>query len=195
MGMIQRQEAQCIYLNDQEAYLKGLRAFFRDLSERLDLLPNLWKIRDFYTIKIYVHGLKSAAHNIGAASFSILSEQMEIWAKNLDEGNIEKNFDSYLEEAGKLQDELEIILVEAEKQSIQEEITLPQRNSIDKNILLQMCKAAEEMDMLELEENLKELQQYRYEQEQALFLKQLIQEEENFEYDEIIRLLREYLEK
>jgi hypothetical protein len=103
------------------------------------------------------------------------------------------NLRKYLSEAQSLYQELTGVLdEEAEKRKIAD-ADLEKREQMDTEILLKMKQAAEEMDMMQMEDCLEELQKYQYYDKPSAFLKKLIQEEEEFEYNEIARLLSDYL--
>lgn len=195
MGMIQQQDALSVYQDNHEAYLKGLRAFSKDLSDRVELLPGLYSERDFHTFTIYVHGLKTAARNIGAISFSEFSAQMLEWSKKADEHSIRTNLRRYLSEANHLYEELRHVLEEEARKKKLADAGLERREQMDTEVLLKMKQAAEEMDMMQMEDCIEELQKYQYYEKPSAFLRKLIHEEEEFEYNEIARLLSAYLNR
>ncbi len=79
------------------AYLELLDLFYMAGVQKVDLLKKLIEEQNIKNYVIEVHGLKSAAANIGALSLSEMAKQHEVSGKASDIDFIRKNADSLLE--------------------------------------------------------------------------------------------------
>jgi CheY-like chemotaxis protein/HPt (histidine-containing phosphotransfer) domain-containing protein len=91
-------------------YLHFLDIFYMDGLKKLKLIDELAKKKSYDEYKIQVHGLKSAAANIGAFSLSDMAKQLEKASADKDADYVEKNNTKLLKVYAKLLKDISEVL-------------------------------------------------------------------------------------
>jgi CheY-like chemotaxis protein len=93
-----------------EDYLHFLDIFYMDGIKKKKLIDDLAKDKSYNDYKIQVHGLKSAAANIGAFYLSDMAKGLEMAAAERDEKYVEENHPKLLKAYAQLLDDIEGVL-------------------------------------------------------------------------------------
>jgi len=72
------------YCNGQEAYLKILRGYCKEVETILKQLEAQYKENDWKNYTIVVHGLKSSMYSVGATAVADMAKKLELAGKNSD---------------------------------------------------------------------------------------------------------------
>ena len=81
---------------DERMYIETLTIFHEDGLDRIRKIKDCLETRDFSLYTIYVHAIKSAAANIGAAGLSEQAYKLETAGQNEDTGYIDANNDAFI---------------------------------------------------------------------------------------------------
>ncbi|MBR1441901.1 MAG: response regulator, partial [Firmicutes bacterium] len=91
-------------LNDEEFYYEMIETYVK--SDRRNELENAYNNKDLKKYETYVHAVKGTSLNIGADKLSESAKKLEFAAKEGDVGYIEENHKIFMENYGKLINEL-----------------------------------------------------------------------------------------
>lgn len=188
--LFRQSDALPVYREDYAMYLDVLRAFRKDLQDAQKTLLQVRSEKDYQGFTICVHGLKSASRSIGALEFGKLSEQMEQYGKAQDEKRIADALEQYRKIAEQLCEAVGDTLHREELLKKNQGSACEEAQELNRQTLEKLCTAAQEMDMLQIDSCLQDLRQFSYPKESQNFLNQLIQKADDFEYDEIVDLLK-----
>lgn len=164
-----------------------LKSYYYQVSEIAENLPRLYQ-EDFETFLIQVHGMKGASQNIGAVLAGNLAEQMEQEGKKGNKAYIEGQMEEFL---AVLQRTLEWVKKKIEEVPVER----PKRERIEKSQLASLAETLEEFELEEARKELEQITQYSYsarEEEMLFDLERLIV---NLEYDEAVKVVREFLKE
>ncbi len=164
-----------------------LKSYYYQVSEIAENLPQLYQ-EDFETFLIQVHGIKGASRNIGAVLAGNLAEQMEQEGKKGNRAYIEDQLEEF---SAVLQRTLEWVKKKIEEVPVER----PRKEKLEKSELVYMAERLEEFELEEAQEELEKVLQYSYSarEEELLFdLERLIV---NLEYDEAVKVIREFLKE
>jgi HPt (histidine-containing phosphotransfer) domain-containing protein len=132
-----------------EDYLDLLDMFYTDGLRKIKYIEELAKKEDISNYKIEVHGLKSAAANVGAFDISEMAKRHEEAAKEMDVEYIRSHYAELLEEYQALLSEIESVLKKKQHGSFEK------KESADLTVI-------EESDMLKrVDEALHKLEQFQ----------------------------------
>lgn len=162
-----------------------LKSYYYQVSEIAKNLSQLYQ-EDFETFLIQVHGIKGASRNIGAVLAGNLAEQMEQEGKKGNRAYIEGQLEEF---STVLQRTLEWVKRKIEEVSVER----PKGEKLERSQLVYMAEKLEEFELEEAQEELEKIMQYSYsaKEEELLFdLERLIV---NLEYDEAVKVIREFL--
>jgi HPt (histidine-containing phosphotransfer) domain-containing protein len=97
-----------------EDYLHFIDIFYMDGKKKIKLIDNLAKENAYNDYKIHVHGLKSAAANIGAFYLSDMAKKLEAAAADKDEAYIKENHQKLMKVYAQLLKDIERVLKKKE---------------------------------------------------------------------------------
>jgi CheY-like chemotaxis protein len=92
-------------------YLHFLDIFYMDGVNKIKLIDDLAKAKSYYDYKIQVHGLKSAAANIGAMYLSDMAKGLEEAAADRDEAYVEAHHDGLMQSYKRLLEDIKSVLI------------------------------------------------------------------------------------
>ncbi|MCL1813928.1 MAG: transporter substrate-binding domain-containing protein [Treponema sp.] len=164
-------------LEDVQKFLDGFRIMPAAAAAALDALKN-------YTIT--VHGIKGSCYGICAASAGDLAKELEMAAKTQDFNRIMELNNGFIESTEKLVDELKILFPK------KEETAKTEKQAPDTAVLQKLLDAAMSYNINTILDVLNELEQYRY-QENGDLVRQLRETADNYEYVDLIKLLKNTL--
>ncbi|MDO5291726.1 MAG: ATP-binding protein [bacterium] len=177
---------------DVVLYLNVLQTYLQDIKNAKIELISLYEEKDVDNFIICVHGLKSASYNVGANTLGKYSELLEKASKEKDYNWVRHNFNEYIEEMERIADAVEAYLTEKNKSSLKTKGS--QTGRLTKETLLLLRTLCDDMDFVELEEQLERLNKYTYAQEEQNLLNRLETIYSQFEYEEFIQSIDQYLE-
>jgi CheY-like chemotaxis protein/HPt (histidine-containing phosphotransfer) domain-containing protein len=133
-----------------------------------------------------VHGLKGTCNAICAGGIAALAQELEFAAKEGDFDLVQSRHGELIQQAQRLLEKLKALLEEREaKRPAREK---ERRGEPDRELLERLSHAAGGFNSNQIEDILEELERYEYERGEEL-VKGLRELAENFNYDEIFRLL------
>jgi len=174
----------------EKAYLEVLRSYSLHTPGLLDKIRNI-KYRDMseeaikdYTIT--VHGIKGASFGICADTAAKQAEALENAAKSRDIEFIERNNNSFIEEAEKTLERLKELFTLLANQAGAK----PKCQQPDPALLEKLTEAARRYNVKAMDETLEKLETYEYERGGEL-VKWLREQVDNLEYEAIYKKLEE----
>jgi len=178
------------YQGDMDLYVEILKVFLKDLEEKIAILPDLWEQKEYEEFATHIHGIKSAAKNIGADDFGTLCERIEMNAKSQKYATIERNLNQFYSLANQVKVDVAKYLNSMVKKntSIRE-----YREQPEQSLLENMLKTAENTDILALKEQLQELKSKQYGIKEEKYVYQLETAVDGLEYDVVVHILKKWL--
>jgi CheY-like chemotaxis protein len=133
-----------------------------------------------------VHGFKGSCNAICAGGIAALAQELEFAAKEGDFDLVRSRHGELIQQARRFSERLKALLEEweAKRPAWEKE----RRTEPDRKLLERLRHAAGEFNTNQIEDILKELEQYEYERGGEL-VKGLREQAGNFDYDELLRLL------
>lgn len=164
-----------------------LKSYYYQVSEIAENLSRLYR-EDFETFLIQVHGIKGASQNIGAVLAGNLAEQMEQEGKKGNKVWVEEKLEEF---SAVLQRTLEWVKKKIEEASLQR----PKKEKLEKSQLMFMAEKLEEFELEEAQEELENIMQYSYSAREEEMLFDLERQIVNLEYNEAVKVIREFLKE
>jgi CheY-like chemotaxis protein/HPt (histidine-containing phosphotransfer) domain-containing protein len=150
------------YMGDTQAYWRILRTFVLNIRKMLLSIETVSEesLRDY---KITVHGIKGASADIYAGDVNKRAEALEKAAKDGDLDYINKHNKAFHEAANRLIGNLEeaFALIDANNPK-------PKKSKPDAEALAKLLAACGKYDMDGVDEAMKEIDRYKYEQDEGL---------------------------
>lgn len=167
------------FLVSEELFWKVLKVFYLSIDKKVKLIKSMEEAEDWTGYTIEVHALKNCAKQIGAISLSDKAALLEKAGNARDAATIHKNTDEMLEQYMGYLEMLEPFCQDDEESSEKEEI------SDDKLIgyFSQIRNAAEDLDMDQMEEVIREMDQYHYDEAQKELFDQLKEAADEMDVD------------
>jgi PAS domain S-box-containing protein len=152
------------YSNNEEVYLKILRAYVASLRSLLEAYETVNNNEDELSdYKIRIHGIKGASLNIYAEPVAEITLKLEKAAAARDFEYVSEHHPAFLEMGRKLADNLDkmLSLIDAENPK-------PAKEQPDSELLTRLSNACEVYDIDEVDAAMEELEKYRYESDGGL---------------------------
>jgi len=178
----------------EENYLEIVKVFINDTPKLLENIQNCLDgfrimpaaaavaLESLKNYTITVHGIKGSCYGICATPVGDLAKELEMAAKEQNLGRILELNNEFIQATKKLVDELKVLFPQKEEKPKLE------KKAPDPATLQKLLDAAQKYNINTMLDVLDELDQYKY-QENGDLLLQLRQATENYEYDEVIKLL------
>lgn len=167
------------FLVSEELFWKVLKVFYLGIDKKVKLIKSMEEAEDWTGYTIEVHALKNCAKQIGAISLSDKAAFLEKAGNARDAATIHKNTDEMLEQYMGYLDVLAPFCQDDEESAEKEAI------SEDKLIgyFSQIRNAAEDLDMDKMEEVIREMDQYHYDESQKELFDQLKEAADEMDVD------------
>jgi len=168
----------------EEAYLKALRSYATGTRVTLDEIRTVTdESLAFY--KISVHGIKGASYDICALHVGKLADDLENAADAGVIGFITAHNPAFLDAAGKLIDDIEILVA-----SIAAENPKPKKDKPDEVILAKLARACDNYSMDEVDAAMTELESFEYEDDDGL-VENIRKCVDLMQFNQIVKMLTE----
>jgi len=182
-----------LHLKDAKLLKDTVEDFYRTIDSEADTLEKWYqKIEDseeaLNQYRIKVHGMKSSAALIGAASLSGVAKLLEYAARDERMEVIHSVTPVFLEDWRSYKEKLKNCLPEEEKQSIED-------MSIIIALLVDLNKAMEDMDIDASDEIMEQIRQYEYEEEMQQFVDELSTAVVNLDSEHVTALVEKMEEQ
>ncbi|MDR2353198.1 MAG: response regulator [Deltaproteobacteria bacterium] len=173
-----------------EKYLKILTSYVHHIPKLLDTLKATAR-SSILEYGIAVHGLKGSSYGIAAKVVGDISAKLERMAKDNNLNNFAETHLLLIEKTQKLIDDINSVLNTIKKLNASQE---PKEKLLRPNtdILEKIMEYAKRGKTSLMDDNLKELEKFSYEEDQAL-IEQLREDFENFEYQSISERIQKKL--
>jgi hypothetical protein len=142
------------YKNNEEAYIKILRAYAESVDAMLDEIKTVGNISDY---KIKVHGIKGASLDIYADETGQKFGALEEAAKNNDLDFINANHSEFYAHASKFITEIKKMLSQIEAENPRDKKTAP-----DADLLEKLLSACRDYSLKKADEAMEEIEKYEY---------------------------------
>ena len=175
-------------INETE-YLDILSIYHTDLSSALKRIISSKENGDIKRFTIDVHGVKSSSASIGALALSELAKQLEFAGKEDNIDFIEDNMDKFVDMCENLIHNLNIFFDDENQETDDKAI-----DSIDKQWMIEMGQACEDMDSSRAAELLEEIKNKKFSKEESSIIKKIKEFVNQYEYDEVTVIVQEFCE-
>ena len=176
-------------LGSKELYATVLENFYHTIEKKATLIREVYNQTDWVRYTIEVHALKSLSRQIGANGLADMAAKLEQAGNERDIAYIQQNTDAMLEKYLAYRDLLEPYFPKEEWTA--EEETEPDRL---RECLECLEKAAEDLDMDRMEEQLKTMKHYRYPTRQQELFERLQDAIEDWDTDTCESIIAEWRE-
>ena len=177
-------------LGNVDLFMDVLRDYYKVIEKKAQLIKQLEIHGDWPGYTVEVHALKSASRQIGALELSELAAEMEKAGNGRDIDRIHEHTNHMLD--------LYCAYIPILKPYFQEEEENKSNERIERQKLLNLFKrlrsAMDELDMDGMEDVVKELKRYEYDQTQTKLLARLEEANDNLDVEECEKVLDEWEE-
>ena len=187
-----------VYCGSRESYMNTLRMYLDSAPKNEEDIENYWNLRDLKNLTIKFHTLKSTSRLIGALKLGDFAGQLERAGESGDTDTIGKEIEKLLSEYRKLVRKLEP-LNETENDKTENAATENGAERDDRPLISEqdMKKAyddlnrfCDEFDYDSVVDIVKDLNEYRFPEEEAERFSAVKTAVDNFDYDLIPGILR-----
>lgn len=189
---------------DIEVYMSILETYYKETKSKIKDLYETIKNKDIQLFTTYIHGLKSSSGSIGAEEISNLAKKLEFAGKENDLEYINNHIDEFADKTFRILENIDIFIkeknhknehgllkdIEKDKIFTEEKVIVP----IDKEILMKLKQAFNEVSLEYVEDLLREIRKQDYDQKTTKLIKQIQENLKIFEYDNSIQLIDEFWE-
>jgi CheY-like chemotaxis protein len=147
---------------DDESYMQVLRSYAKNTPQLLNLMKNVNK-DNLIEYSIAVHGMKGSSRGICSFELGTQAEALEKAAKAGNLNYVKANNEAFLDLAGKLLEQLDEIIKQADSENIKQKKDKP-----DDETLKELMIACEAFDMDGVDSAMAELDKYEYESDSGL---------------------------
>ena len=179
------------FLVSEALFWKVLKVFYNSIEKKAKLIKSLEEQEDWTNYTVEVHALKNSAKQIGAISLSDKAAALEKAGNSRDAWTIHTTTDEMLEQYIGYHPVLEPFCQEDDENSGKENIS----DDILRDCFSKMKEAVDNLDMDQMEEVIREMGQYFYEESQYELFKQLREASEEMDVDRCEAILRSWEEK
>jgi HPt (histidine-containing phosphotransfer) domain-containing protein len=177
------------YTGGPEKYIAAIQRFFKSFEKNRGKVLSFFEAKDYESLMITVHALKSNARMIGADPLSKAFEALEMAAKGNDIAYIEANTEQTLEDYARLVGALEPVGA-GETVKPADELTASQAREVADALLA----ALDDFDDEQAGKLAEKLSGYPFRMTQAGMLRQVRDRIADFLYDEAAELVRQIAE-
>lgn len=168
-----------------DAYLSLLKVFYESMDEVSEELERFYSEEDLREYTIRIHSLKSSARIIGADMLGDEAQRLENAGKKEDRIYIRDHHDAFMKKYRQLEEPLSFISGGNEKKDVRDEADIKLLESTYKEIK----KAAEAMDINELDEIFRKMESYVIPKTEADKWDQIRSAYDRFDYSAILSAL------
>ena len=168
-----------------DAYLSLLKVFYESMNEVSEELERFYSEDDLKEYTIRIHSLKSSARIIGADDLGDEAQRLEDAGKKEDRIYIRDHHDSFMKKYRQLEEPLSFIAGGIEKKDVRDEADL----SLIESTYKEIKKAAEAMDINELDEIFRRMDSYVIPKSEADKWDQIRSAYDRFDYSDILSAL------
>lgn len=175
-------------------YINILRVVVIEGREKINLIMKYFREKDYERYIIEVHGVKGAMASIGAKELSTTAKMHEFAGKELNYDYIEQNINEFMLQYKTLLESIERSVSALDFEDSDEEKNRERIDSDNINVkLLEILELLEDFDSSSAEEMVREILKFDMESHEREFLEKLFAQIEELEYDNSIKLLKQYL--
>jgi len=190
---------------NMEVYTSILETYYKETNSKINDLYETIKNKDIQLFITYIHGLKSSSGSIGAEEISNLAKRLEFAGKGNDLEYINNHIDEFADKTLRILENIDIFIkkknhkeeqgllkdIEENKIFTEKKVIVP----IDKEILMKLEEAFNEVRLEDVEDLLREIIKQNYDQKTTKLITQIQENLEIFEYDNSIQLINKFLEE
>jgi len=175
---------------DEASYIGILRSYYTDLPAALERIAHAQKTGDIKKYVIDVHGIKSTSASVGAMELSELAKQLEFAGKENNLEFIKRHMPRFVTICEEIIGALEHFFAKEREDAEEKEISI-----LEKQWMLDISEACEEMDSAKATDLLKQIEGKRFDKEEELLVKKIESHVNQYDYDEVVTLMQEELAK
>ncbi|MDE6845738.1 MAG: PocR ligand-binding domain-containing protein [Lachnospiraceae bacterium] len=176
------------FLVSEELFWKVLKVFYLSIDKKVKLIKSMEEEEDWTGYTIEVHALKNSAKQIGAISLSDKAALLEKAGNARDAETIHKLTDEMLEQYMGYMEMLEPFCLDDEESIEKEEISRDKLLSCFSTIR----DAVEDLDMDQMEEVIREMDQYHYDEWQQELFSRLKEAADEMDVDRCETILNDW---
>ena len=174
-------------------FFETLAAFHSDITERLDLIKNCVDIKDLTNYTTYVHAIKSASANIGAAEVSRLANDLENAGLKNDWDYINNKNSTFLDTLDLLLGNIKSALSSYDVKD--DDINDSEREEIIQNGLESLKSAIDIFDIVTVNNTVDDLLKLARKEDEKKCIRDISQHILMFEYDKALAIIDQMSQK
>lgn len=181
--------------NDENSYIRVLKAFYLDSKEKQVQLQETIENKDFALFTTHIHAMKSALANIGANILSERARNLELAGAKEDVDFIEDNYDMFMSQLAFTTDKIGQHFAVDSANTCSESNNSSENDAELLNILQELKEAISKIDIPSMDNCLSRLRNGDWEATTAEKLTSIDQNILLFEYDNAKKIIDDMLEQ